>query len=362
MKWSGECLETRERLAMAMRINLLGAPNIDVDGVATAGPRGSKSWAVLAYLVLTDRPVPRARLLDLLFDEAEDPAGALRWTLSQLRRALGGAAELTGDPVGLVLLDDTVVDVDVLSGGSWLETLALPGFGGDLLEGISLRVSPVFELWLSGERRRLAATTASTLHAAAHSRLAVGDTTSAVDLAGRLVACDPLDEYAHELLVRTLVAAGDPVEAAERVRQCEELFLRELGRAPSPALREALSPRRPVAVPQSRSARLAAVEVGVAAAQAGVYDRALDVLRSAVDAGADEPGETSARALAALGTVLVHGVRGSDEEAVSLLHRAFAMAIDCDARPVAAQAAYELGVVETLRGHYGQMESWFAEA
>jgi hypothetical protein len=29
---------------------------------------------------------------------------------------------------------------------------------------------------------------------------------------------------------------------------------------------------------------------------------------------------------------------------------------------VAAQAAHELGVVETLRGHYPRMEAWFAEA
>jgi DNA-binding SARP family transcriptional activator len=347
---------------MATRINLLSAPTIEVDGTAVAGPRGSKSWAVLAYLVLTDRPVPRARLFDLLFDEADDPAGALRWTLSQLRRALGDAVELTGDPVGLVRREDTVVDVDVLASGAWPEALAMSGFGGGLLEGISLRVNPAFELWLSGEQRRVATATASTLHAAAHSRLAAGDTTSAVELARRLVACDPLDEYGHELLVRTLVAAGDPVEAAERVRQCEGLFRRELGRPPSPALRDALSPRRPVAVPQGRSARLAAIEVGVAASQAGVYDRAIEVLRGAVDAGADEPGELSARALAALGTALVHGVRGSDEEAVSLLHRAFAMAIECGARPVAAQAAHELGVVETLRGHYDQMESWFAKA
>lgn len=347
---------------MATRINLLGAPSIEVDGVGVAGPRGSKSWAVLTYLALTDRPAPRARLIDLLFDEAEDPAGALRWTLSQIRRALGAAVELAGDPVRLVPREDTVVDTGVLSRGAWPEALALPGFGGDLLEGVSLRVGPAFELWLAGERRRVAAATASMLHAAAHSRLAVGDTASAVELAGRLVACDPLDEFAHELLVRTLVAAGDPGAAAERVRQCEELFRRELGRAPSSALREALSPRRPVAVSQGRSARLAAIEIGVAAAQAGVYDRAIDVLRGAVAAGGDQDDEIAARAQAALGTALVHGVRGSDEEAITLLHRAFATAVDCGARQVAAQAAYELGVVETFRGHYGRMEAWFDEA
>ncbi|HSJ22579.1 MAG TPA: hypothetical protein VK964_18595 [Nocardioidaceae bacterium] len=56
------------------------------------------------------------------------------------------------------------------------------------------------------------------------------------------------------------------------------------------------------------------------AAQAGAYDRAIELLRGVVATSADEPGELSARALAALGAVLVHGVRGSDEEAISLVH------------------------------------------
>jgi DNA-binding SARP family transcriptional activator len=347
---------------MTTRINLLGAPAVEVDGGALTGPRGSKSWAVLAYLVLTGRPVPRSRLVDLLFDEAEDPAGALRWTLSQLRRTLADAVDLSGDPLELLPRADTVVDVDVLTRGAWPDALALPSFGGGLLEGLSLRVGPAFELWLTAERRRVAAATATTLHAATHSRLAQADTESAVDLACRLVACDPLVEQSHELLVRTLVAAGETAAAQTRVQRCEELFRSELGREPSPALRDALSSRPPVAGTQSRSARLAAIEVGVGAAQAGAYDRAIELLRGVVSTSADEPGEMSARALGTLGAVLVHGVRGSDEEAISLLHRAFAMATDCGARSVAAQAAHELGVVETLRGHYPRMDAWFAEA
>jgi DNA-binding SARP family transcriptional activator len=347
---------------MSTQVNLLGSPGITTDGVAARRPRGSKCWAALAYVVLSDRPVPRVRLVDLLFEDAEDPAAALRWTLSQLRRGLGPAGDLSGDPLRWVPAEGTGVDVDVLERGTWQEALALPGFGGDLLEGVSMRVGPAFELWLAGERRRLSATTAAMLHEAAHDRLAQGETATAVQLAMRLVACSPLEERGHELLVRALVAAGESDEAASRARACEELFRRELGRAPSPALRAASIAEPAVSAPRSRSAVLAAIDVGESAAQAGAYDRAIDVLREAV-AGAGELGEeVNARALAALGTVLVHGVRGSDEEAVTLLHRAHALAKRCGAREVAARAAHELGVVETLRGHYARMEAWFTEA
>ncbi len=70
---------------MATRIQLLGPPSIQVDGAQVPPPRGSKSWALLAYLVLSGDPAPRSRLAELLFDEADDPAGTLRWSLSQLR-------------------------------------------------------------------------------------------------------------------------------------------------------------------------------------------------------------------------------------------------------------------------------------
>ncbi len=347
---------------MWARINLLGTPCIEVDGVARPAPRGSKGWGVLAYLVLHGRPVPRSRLLELLYDAADDPAAALRWNLSQLRRVLAGVADLSGDPVTCTLEDWAVVDVQLLLSGSWRTAIALPGFGGALLEGIPLRTGAGFELWLANERRRVAAATAAALHHAAHDRLAHGDHDAATDLAVRLVAADPFEERSHELLVRALVAAGDGPAAEERVRHCERLFAAELGRRPSPALADALRSRPQPSSPQTRAAVLAAVDMGLAAAQAGAYDRAVEVLRAAVTAAAPHGEEPSALAMMWLGTILVHGVRGSDEEAVSLLHRSFAMATECGARDVAANAAKELAYVETLRAHYPQMETWVAEA
>ncbi|NKY08787.1 hypothetical protein HF998_17665, partial [Cellulomonas hominis] len=74
-------------------IALLGPPGVQRAGSVASGPvpapapRGSKAWLLLAYLVLAQRPVPRSRLADLLVDDADDPGAALRWNLSQLRRA-----------------------------------------------------------------------------------------------------------------------------------------------------------------------------------------------------------------------------------------------------------------------------------
>ena len=83
-------------------IRLLGPPRIESAGTAPRQPRGRKAWAVLAYLALQPDGISRARTAALLFPDAEDPLGALRWNLSELRRTLG-ADSITGDPLRLVL-------------------------------------------------------------------------------------------------------------------------------------------------------------------------------------------------------------------------------------------------------------------
>ena len=75
---------------MPIAAHLLGPPLMIRDGVVYAPPKGKKVWALFGYLVLSDRPPSRSQLIELLFPDAEDPAGALRWNLSELRRLLGG--------------------------------------------------------------------------------------------------------------------------------------------------------------------------------------------------------------------------------------------------------------------------------
>jgi DNA-binding SARP family transcriptional activator len=345
------------------RINLLGPPYVERAGVVVPPPRGSKAWALLAYLALTDGPAPRSRLCELIFEDADDPPAALRWNLSQLRGALTGVADVDGDPVRLRRHPGTTLDVDVVASGSWAEALRLPGLGAGLLEGLTPRVGASFDLWLSHERRRLAGQTAAVLREAAHSRLARGEVSSAVDLAVRLVATEPLAEASHELLVRALVAAGDTSAAAQQVAECRALFHRELGVEPSPQVSAALRHRSGRATARTSGAVDAALEGGAGAAHVGAYDRALELLGSAVEgARALRDPVRLARSLCELGAAMVHGVRGSDEEAVSLLHEAITLSRDDGPRSVAARAALELGHVETLRAHYPRAEMWFSEA
>src|SRR3954451_23259371 len=91
---SGIRYETSRRAAIvtvvAVEITLLGPPRGMRDGEPVAfDPR--KAMALLAHLALADRPRPREALCELLWPnhDLDRARGALRRTLSTLRRAIG---------------------------------------------------------------------------------------------------------------------------------------------------------------------------------------------------------------------------------------------------------------------------------
>ncbi len=343
---------------MPIAAHLLGPPHLVRDDVVYPAPRGRKVWALLAYLALSDRPPSRQQLIDLLFPDAEDPAGALRWNLSELRRLLGGPDTVGGgNAVGLRLPEGSVIDVHVLMAGTSREAVELPGLGRELLEGMDIEASPGFTAWLLGERRRLQALGEAVLREGALRALATGNARAAVELATRLVAADPLDEDAHVLLIRAFAGTGDEVAVERQLSASVELFRRELGVEPGPELAEAarldLSTPAPTSTGRGRAAVQALLESGEAAVSAGAIEAGVGRLRDAV-AGGRESGETAleAAALLALGAALVHAARGKDEEGAAALHRSIAAAEASGQRALAASAHRELGYVELLRGDY----------
>jgi DNA-binding SARP family transcriptional activator len=118
---------------VSVAIRLLGKPRIERDGQVVAPARGRKTWALLTYLLLCERPTPRSRVASLLFPDADDPLGALRWTLADLRRMLGGGDMVGGDPLELRLPEGASVDVIVEPALIPDGPVALPG--GELWRG-----------------------------------------------------------------------------------------------------------------------------------------------------------------------------------------------------------------------------------
>jgi len=264
---------------VALVVHLLGRSRVEHDGVERLKSRGRKPWAVLAYLACADRPVPRQRLAGLLFGEADDPLGALRWSLAEARRLVGVPGALSGESLCLELPGGAAVDVRVMTSASWVEAERFARSGGLLIEGMSFPANPAFDAWLAGERHHLEAVQAGVLREATLGRLAVGDALGAAASARALVARDPFDEGGHTLLVRALVELGERSEAEAALARCNALFTLELGHPPTDAIAAELeSPSRNRRLP-TRAAARASLEAGSAAVAAGAFDVGLDRLR-----------------------------------------------------------------------------------
>ena len=200
-------------------IRLLGPPVIERAGEVVPSPRGRKAWAVLAFVALADRPVSRVQLASLLFGDASDPLGAVRWTLAELRRSLGMPGVLQGDPVALGV-PTSCIDVTAVLGGDAMSLLA---GRGELLEGLHVDGCAVFESWLVVERYRMSAIVEAGLRQEACTLLSIDRAADALPFAARLVASDVLDEANHELLVRCLAESETKRQPYARSR-CARTF------------------------------------------------------------------------------------------------------------------------------------------
>lgn len=348
---------------MAPVVQLLGRPAIH--GI-TGGyqMRSRKSWALLTYLLLSERPPTRTLLAALLFEQADDPLGALRWSLAEIRRALAGSVRVEGDPVVLRLAPGTVVDVEVVARHPWVEATTIPTLGAELLEGFTVRGAAAFESWLLSEQHRVRAATEGILHEAALGSLSRGALDEAIGYAVRLLALTPLDDNHHALLIRLYRMVGDDAAAERQLATCTELLHRELGVAPSAVVRAALrevrvEPAGPVDLPAVR----AALELGRAAVAAGAIETGADSLRTAVRL-ADHAGDPGLRATSRLelAEALIHSLRGFDEEGVAAAQAADDIALGRHDRTTVAEARAELGYVDFLRGRYDRARIWLSQA
>lgn len=349
---------------MSFSLQLLGRPSIDPGAGEPYGFRSRKSWALLAYLLMTDGHPSRRQLAALLFSAADDPLRALRWSIGEIRHALGDAGSIEGDPVVLRLPADAVVDVAVVTQGAWDEAALLPGLGSELLEGAIFRDAATFETWLLSERRYVAAATEAILHEAALGMMSRGDTEHAIGYAVRLIGTNALDENHQALLISLYRLAGEDRAAERQFAACTDLFLNELGVSPGAAVQAALRVPRPgIDGPTDAASIDAIVEAGRAAVGAGAIEAGVQSLRSGVAlADASSLDRLRVTSRLALAESLIHSLRGRDEEGVAALHAADAVAMAMSEPGLAAEARAEIGYVDFLRARYGRAELWLKDA
>lgn len=331
-----------------LHIRLMGLPSMEGPNGELREVRGRKPWAVLARVLLADRALTRRELSAELFPEAADPLGSLRWCLASLRKTIGSAEVLTGDPIRRELPDWVSVDVYDLRSGV-VDTANI----GELLEGIDPPCGPEFSTWLLVARQQVSSRIAAQLRDATITAISRSDCELAVELAELAARRSPYDEGAQVLLAKALVAVGHPIAALEHVTAVESLFRDELGCDPTPALRSAARANVAAAPPGVSAGALASslLRSGQAAMSAGAIEGGLDCLRRA-GAEAESAGDPTlhGQCLLELGSALVHAVRGFDDEGSVLLEQAAQLAQTAGDRPTAVAALRERAYADTLAG------------
>jgi DNA-binding SARP family transcriptional activator len=208
-------------VSRTVRIQLLGAAAWSV-GDARAVPLERRDAGVLAYLAI-EGPSPRATLLDLLWPDTPRDAARnhLRQRLYRLKRAMGCEPVEGGE---LVALSDAI-GVDARD--------APPiATAGDLLASVDYADCPRFDNWLSQQRDRMRRAHCDALITKASELEHEGKLAEALALADRLVATVPLEEHAHQRLMRLHYLSGDRAAAIGAFERCERLLKDELGARP----------------------------------------------------------------------------------------------------------------------------------
>src|SRR6266571_907962 len=343
---------------MPLRVRLLGRPGLEHDGESRR-LEGYKPWALLTYLLLESRAPTRRELADLLWSEADDPLGAVRWSLSQVRKAVNPPAEIA-ERDGRIK-----IDAEVLLRGEWDESSIDDLVRGELLEGMSFGEAPSFDTWLQVQRARVASSATDALRWAA-TLLSHRDPDRALALAERALRSEPFDDGLHELIVEIHTARGDRERARTYVAGLARRYRDELAIEPPASISRPLDrPARTAAEPLLRLDVQARALLDIARIRfwAGSFESAREIaLRAARQAGESGDRALEARALILGSTTYTGGGLGTAREWTSHLQRALRLANELGDRATVAQIETERGRISAIEGRYEAAEASFRRA
>ncbi|MCP5094595.1 MAG: hypothetical protein GY943_03470 [Chloroflexi bacterium] len=230
---------------MQLRLRFLGSPRIILD--APVQLKTKKALALLAYLAVNRQAHSREDLATLFWPEsAEKQArGALRYTLSLLRKQIGSAwFDIDLRQVSLAWEND--INVDVLKFRELITAVsatphekrkellgqAIDYYRGDFMQGFTLKDSRAFDEWHFFEADGLRTQFAQALE----DKICLHDEDeeweTAVPLARRWNNLDILHEPAHYWLMYCFFKSGQKAAALRQYEQCVDILNKELGVMP----------------------------------------------------------------------------------------------------------------------------------
>jgi DNA-binding SARP family transcriptional activator len=239
-----------------LRVRMLGAFELELDGARLALPESRRAWSLLAWLALHPGMHARGRLAARFWPDVLDSSAraSLRSAVWSLRRALGAAGDrvlrASRDEIGLEpqeLWTDVAEFGRLVEGGRLEEAVALGR--GELLPGFE-------DGWAHDARDEQRERLAAALGQLATAAEKEGNLATAVGWTRRRLRLDPLAEETQRDLIRRLAASGDRAAALAAYARMRERLRQELGIVPSLATRRLVDSLRnqPAAAPEPEPA------------------------------------------------------------------------------------------------------------
>lgn len=216
----------------SLHFRLLGPLELSRNGETLKLPASRKVRALLGILVLASRPVARSQICELLWDVPNDPRGELRWCLSKIRGLIDDTdrKRVIADGTSIRLdLTDCFVDTTAVTHapehgikklGVERQQALTALFAGELLEGLEIARSPMFDAWITAERRRFRGIQAVLLENLARA-LPLDAATPWIEQWLKLA---PFDRSAHELMLTSLARRGRIAEGEAHLASAGKLF------------------------------------------------------------------------------------------------------------------------------------------
>ena len=228
---------------------MLGRAEAARDGVPAPVPAGLTTELLVRLALDAGSPVRAERLVEDLWPDATGVRlNTLQAKISQLRRALGDPAALTGGPEGYTLVIDPA-GVDALealrlaaAGAAQLAAGDPAGAAATCRAGLALFGPEVLPAagtaaWVLPHRTRLEEARLRLVEDELAARLALGAAGEVTGELESLVAVHPLRERLWSLLITALYRAGRQADALAAHRRVTALLADELGVDPGPELR-----------------------------------------------------------------------------------------------------------------------------
>jgi DNA-binding SARP family transcriptional activator len=222
-------------------IKLFGSIEIYRDGQPITRFRSQKALALLAFLIMEDRPVTREYLAGLIWPEATQAQalGLLRRSLYSLSKQLPDCLETSQRTISF--RPDAPVNIDTRQFAQFARqhdptawTAAINLYRAAFLEGVYLTDCPTFEQWLITEQKRWQDQVDALLARLIQILIDQGDYRTALTYANRRLALAPWQEETHQQMMRLLLYNGQRNAALAQYDQCVAILDDEFGVDPSP--------------------------------------------------------------------------------------------------------------------------------